>query len=105
MFKVGQRVKLNYAGKTEEFLYFNHLWNATFVVLAARKDICKVQLQELHSINNVKLGVYDVECKYFEPTNPICPICNQEVGEENNKIKQHNHNNEICYGSYTPCPK
>ena len=34
--------------------------------------------------------------------NSFCPVCGQEIAIENNKIKEHKHNNEICYGSYTP---
>ena len=33
---------------------------------------------------------------------PTCPVCEKEVEVENNKIKEHQHNNELCYGSYTP---
>src|SRR5581483_7415839 len=33
--------------------------------------------------------------------NSPCPVCNQEVETENNKIKEHKYNSELCYGSYT----
>ena len=36
------------------------------------------------------------------PMGLYCPVCNNEIEIENNKIKKHNHNNEVCYGSYTP---
>ena len=38
----------------------------------------------------------------IESVDTICPVCNQEAGKENNKIKKHEHDGKICYGSFTP---
>jgi len=53
----------------------------------------------LKPVKNVRFGLceYEIELAY-----PTCPVCNAEVVIENNRIKEHHHNNELCYGSYIP---
>jgi len=101
LFKVGDKVKLNSLGRNQE--EFWNYKNSIFIVLYQRGQLLRVQLDFCYLRQYKNIGVFHTRSEYFEPLNPVCPVCEQKVEVENNKIKEHKHNNELCYGSYMPC--
>ena len=101
MLERGQKVVVRQSSKRWKFFK-----NCIFIVENVSNDICLVM-----GIKGMKLGencssvrgmwnsFMPQELKPFAPT---CPVCNQEIQLEDNKVKEHNHNYAVCYGSYTP---
>lgn|SRR5581483_6281555 len=91
-FKVGQKVKI-----------------MTWQNVKSLKDIVYV-IKSIDSPYPITLKLFsgegldrlDVEENILMAIGILCPVCEQEVETENSKIKEHKHNNELCYGSYIP---
>ena len=101
MLKIGQKFKLSELGKER---FSSIYWDSVFIITRRFDNgINHVQLEK-----DVKSGFPTYLCwnTDIQPLgNSVCPVCEQEIEIESNKIKQHNYNNELCYGSYTPCSK
>ena len=84
-FKYGDKVRIKDAK-----------WSPVYIFISSRKDgsdMCFVKRGDFYAESNVN---------HLELAAPVCPVCNQEVVIENKKVKEHSHNNELCYGSYVP---
>jgi len=94
-FRVGQKVLLKSypfsnlatAGAWEKWK------NVVFIVERPGNVTCLVRCIQ---------GIFHFELKNLKPFAPICPVCEQEIKIESKKIREHYHNDELCYGSYTP---
>jgi len=98
-FKVGQRVFIqyhspfNYKGfgivRDATHVTFNDFdgnYRTEYRYICLRDDGCTLY------------GLRDKELSLL-----LCPVCEQEIEIENDKIiKEHKHNDELCYGSYIP---
>ena len=99
MFKIGQKVKIrSWQGSIE-------LSNIIYVIDCITNNRIYLNLQnKSDALKGAKLS-FDITKdreRYLMSINPICPVCNEEVEIEDKKVKKHNHNNQLCYGSYTP---
>jgi len=99
-FKVGQRVKLTEKGRSH---YTPGMWNEIFIISAVLKT--PVSLPPAYKLNIVKYPA--VKPTYVLEDGiclaaPTCPVCEQEIETDNNKIKEHKYKHQLCYGSYTP---
>jgi|SRR5581483_12364041 len=97
MFRVGQKVRLTEKAKESDFKYFSGK-DCILVIRDHDDRIYTLSIEDKIKCDNVFAYANELLAVY-----PICPVCNQEVEVNNNKIKVHNYNNELCYGSYTPC--
>src|SRR5581483_11502540 len=77
------------------------------------KIIIKAPLKGYYSVESIKGNrsddglpikgqIYHFKESHLIMAPPTCPICKEEVIIQDSKIIKHEHNKEICYGSYTP---
>jgi len=88
-FKVGDRVRIGSMALPSNKKYFGRVYVVTGYAA----------LSEFYIVSDIK---WTVHSRYMKLAENTCPVCNQNIEVESNKIKEHKHNNELCYGSYTP---
>ena len=104
-FKIGQIVNL----KEAYAILYRFSPDSYFKIQGQRYNVYELiglnGKQHHHSYNmEVSGGLY----RFVEDAIDIfqdCPVCKQKITVDNGKIKEHKHNNELCYGSYTPYEK
>ena len=89
MFRTGQRVGLKWKVAMRWGFDPKTLYEITWV----REVSCGL-LFEGKSVPFLKVELRN--------PNPICIVCGQDIEIKDNKVKEHKHNEELCYGSYTP---
>ena len=57
-----------------------------YTVRCLHRNYCNVLRNELEALNSPD----------------ICPICLKNIKFKNDMIEKHDHNGEVCYGSYIP---
>ena len=97
-FKVGQRVKI------KTWLDIERFRDVVYFIEKIDNNIITIK-----RITEPGFGAelyFEIGSNYCDEVlilaEPICPVCNEEVEIEDKKVKKHNHNNELCYGSFTP---
>jgi len=90
-FKIGQRVRISH--------YNNNPFEGTAIII----DKSKSPFGNLYTLQHEQehWKRYYGE-KLITAADDICPVCEKQIEIEDNKVKPHQHNNELCYGSYTP---
>ena len=100
MFKLGKIVKIR-KSVNKQFVNLDYFHNNIFVIC----EITSNNYGEWYKVRDPWDGYVPQIFFIAEElilVNNLCPVCNQEIKTENNKIKEHKHNNEVCYGSYMP---
>jgi|SRR5581483_1252544 len=100
MFRVGQRVRLNEYAK--KHIFYSRIIKDNVFTVVGQNGPFLVMLTKYKQNNAGEDVVVQALPQELAFANPTCPVCNQEIETEDNKIKEHNYNSEICYGSYIP---